>query len=320
LLSLLALLPLSATADKPLDHIVAVVEDDVVLRSELDHELKGERARLRAAGKAMPPNDVLERRVLEEIILSRLQATAAARSGVTVSETEVDEAVEGIARRNNITVAQMKQILGRSGMSYDGFRDNIRKQLLEVNFQRQQVLPKIQITDAEIDKYLAEKGKSAPAGKVVTQTHARHILIRTGERTSDQEARSRLETLRSRIANGEAFESLARANSDDTASALKGGDIGWINPGDTAPEFERQMDTLQLNEVSQPFHTPFGWHLVQVLERRQQNIADEAQRDEARSKLRERKAKEALELLARRLRADAFVDIRLGKEDLEDIR
>jgi len=320
LLSLLALLPLYASAEKPLDHIVAVVEDDVIMRSELDKELGSARARLRASGKPMPPQDVFERQVLEEIILSRLQATAAARSGVTVSEAEIDEAVEGIASRNNITVAQMKEILGRSGMSYDGFRENIRKQLLEVNFQRQQVLPKIQVTDAEIDNYLAEKGSSAPAGKVVSQTHARHILIRTGERTSDQEARTRLETLRSRIANGEAFESLARANSDDTASALKGGDIGWISPGDTAPEFEKQLDTLQLNEVSQPFRTPFGWHLVQVLERRQQNIADEARRNEAMSKLRERKAKEALELLARRLRADAYVDIRLGEEDLDDIR
>jgi len=321
LLGLLALLAPLAGAEQPLDNIVAVVEEDVILRSELDRELRTARGRLRASGKAAPPTDVLERQVLEDLILTRLQSAAAERSGVTVSDAEVDEAVAGIAQRNNITVAQMRQILTRSGMSFDGFRENIRKQLLEVNFQRQQILPKIQITDSEIDRYLAETGApAAPTGKVVAQTHARHILIRPGERTSDREAQARLEKLRARIANGESFESLARANSDDTASALKGGDIGWISPGDTAPEFERQMNQLQPGQISQPFRTPFGWHVVEVLERRDRNVADQARRADAASKIRERKAKEALELLARRLRSEAYVEIRLDDDRFDDLR
>ena len=319
LLAVLTPLPHAVpAAERTLDHIVAVVEEDVILRSELEREMQAARGQLRAAGKPAPPNDVLEREVLEKLILDRLQAAAAARSGITVSEEEVDNAVAGIAERNNITVAQLKQILANSGMSYDGFRENIRKQLLEIAFQRQQLGGSIDVTDAEIDNYLDQNPVDAPAGRIVTQTRARHILVRPGERTSDQDARNRLETLRGRIVGGEDFAAIARANSDDTASALKGGELGWINPGDTTPAFEEQLNALQPGATSEPFKTPFGWHIVQVEERRQQNIADQARRAEAAAKIRERKGREALELLSRRLRDEAYVEIRLGHEALDD--
>ena len=317
LVMLTSLQTFATSAERGLDHIVAVVEEDVILRSELDRETDVARARLRSAGKPLPPQDVLEREVLENLIVDRLQAAAAARSGVTVSDEEVDNAIAGIAERNKITVAQLKQILANSGIGYEGFRENIRKQLLEVSFQRQQLGGSIEVSDAEIDNYLAQHPVDAPASRVVTQTRARHILVRTGERTSDQDARSRLTTLRGRIMGGEDFAAIARANSDDTASALKGGELGWINPGDTTPEFEEQLAALQPNEISEPFKTPFGWHIVQVEERRQQNIADEARRAEAAARIRERKGKEAIELLSRRLRDEAYVEIRLGYDDLD---
>ena len=305
-------------AERALDHIVAVVEEDVILRSELDRETQVASARLRSTGKPVPPTDVLEREVLETLIIDRLQTAAAARSGITVGEEEVDNAIAGIAERNNVSVSQLKQILASSGMSYNSFRETIRKQLLEISFQRQQLGGRIDVTEAEIDNYLAQNPIEAPAGKVVTQTRARHILVRTGERTSDQDARNRLGTLRGRIMGGEDFATIARANSDDTASALKGGELGWINPGDTTPEFEQQLDALQPNAISEPFKTPFGWHIVQVQERRQQNIADQARRAEAAARIRERKGKEAVELLSRRLREEAYVEIRLGREEFDD--
>ena len=321
-LMLLALLPwgpTAAIAANELDRIVAVVEDDVVLRSELDREMATARSRWRAAGKPIPAADEFERAVLEDLILKRLQTTAAERSGVTVTEADVDNAIAGIAERNGLTVGQLKEVLPRTGMSYTAFREQIREQLVEVGFQRQQIGSKIQVTEAEIDSYLAKQGKGGPsAGKLVTQTHARHILIRTGERTSDQEAQDRLQQLRTRIDNGEDFAALARASSDDTASALKGGDLGWINPGDTTPEFEKYLDTLAPNAVSPPFKTSFGWHIVQVLERRQQNIADQARRDEAAAELRQKKAKEALEFLSRQLRDQAYVEIRLDDQNFDD--
>lgn len=308
-----------AQAANELDHIVAVVEDDVVLRSELDREMISARGRYRAAGQSIPGQAEFERLVLEDLILKRLQTAAAERAGVTVSDADVDQAIEGIAARNGLTMGQLREVLPRTGMSYEAFRRQIREQLVEIGFQRQQLGGKVQVTEAEIDSYLAKQGGSAPMGsRLVTQTRARQILIRTGERTSDQEAEDRLEKLRGRITAGEDFASLARANSDDTASALKGGDLGWVNPGDTTPEFQRVLDSLQPDAVSAPFKTPFGWHIVQVQERRQQNIADQAQREEAANKIRERKAREALELLSRQLRDQAYVEIRLDQPDLDD--
>lgn len=147
--------------------------------------------------------------------------------------------------------------------------------------------------------------------KIVRQTKARHILIRTNEVTSDAEARQRLLQLRERIINGDDFDTLARSNSDDKASAIKGGDLGWSTPGNLVPEFEQQMDQLDINQVSQPFKTQFGWHIVQVLGRRDYDATDETRRDEARKAVRDEKSEEALEAYLRRLRDEAYIELRL---------
>ena len=151
---------------------------------------------------------------------------------------------------------------------------------------------------------------------IVTQTHARHILITTNEIVSDTEAQHHLETLRERIIGGESFEALARSHSDDKASAIKGGDLGWTNPGDMVPLFEQQMDALQPNQISEPFKTQFGWHIVQVLERRDFDNTEEVMKNNARMELRKQKADEAIELWLRRLRDEAYVEILLDQEDL----
>jgi peptidyl-prolyl cis-trans isomerase SurA len=153
--------------------------------------------------------------------------------------------------------------------------------------------------------------KNSGERQIVTQTHAQHILIKTNELISDQEAETRLAQLRMRIIGGESFATLARSHSNDTASAIKGGDLGWINPGDTVPEFEAQMKTLALNEISQPFRSAFGWHLLQVLERRQHDSTEDALKTKARENLRARKVEEALDLWLRRLRDESYVEIRL---------
>jgi peptidyl-prolyl cis-trans isomerase SurA len=150
---------------------------------------------------------------------------------------------------------------------------------------------------------------------IVRQTHARHILIRTNEVTSDQDARRRLQQLRERIVNGDDFDTLARANSDDKASAINGGDLGWTNPGDMVPDFEATMDRLQAGEVSDPFRTEFGWHIVQVLERREYDATDETRRDRALQAVREEKAEEALEAYLRKLRDEAYIELRLDDMD-----
>jgi peptidyl-prolyl cis-trans isomerase SurA len=149
----------------------------------------------------------------------------------------------------------------------------------------------------------------------VTQTHARHILIRTNELVSDADANTRLSQLRTRILGGDDFGTLARAHSDDTGSALKGGDLGWLNPGDTVPEFEEAMSGLAPNAVSEPFQTPFGWHIVQVLERRTQDAADDLLRLKAREAIQRRKTEEATEAWLRQLRDEAYVELRSNGDE-----
>jgi len=149
------------------------------------------------------------------------------------------------------------------------------------------------------------------AANIVQQTKARHILIRTDEVTSDTDARSRLTKLRNRIIDGDDFDTLARSNSDDKASAIKGGDLGWSTPGNLVPEFEEQMNALGINDVSEPFETQFGWHIVQVLGRRDYDATDEVRRDQAREAVRDEKAKEALEIYLRKLRDEAYIELRL---------
>jgi peptidyl-prolyl cis-trans isomerase SurA len=151
---------------------------------------------------------------------------------------------------------------------------------------------------------------------IVTQTRARHILITTNEIVSDAEAQHRLATLRERIIGGESFESLARSHSDDKASAIKGGDLGWTNPGDMVPLFEQQMQALAPNQISEPFKTQFGWHIVQTLQRRDYDNTEEVLRNNARMEIRKQKSEEAIELWLRRLRDEAYVEILLDQGEL----
>ena len=146
---------------------------------------------------------------------------------------------------------------------------------------------------------------------VVTQTQARHILIRPSDILSDEQIRIRLTQLKIRVENGENFGELARASSDDTVSASRGGDLNWLNPGDTVPEFERTMQTLSNNEISAPFRTQFGWHIVQVLERREYDDTEQVKRTRAAEQIRKRKLDEEIQNWLRQLRDEAYVELRL---------
>lgn len=159
-------------------------------------------------------------------------------------------------------------------------------------------------------KLLDKRGKNVQL--VIKQTHARHILVKTNEVVGDNDARNRLTQLKERIENGASFAELAKLHSDDL-SASRGGDLGWLNPGDTVPEFERSMDALQPNEVSAPVQSPFGWHLIQVLERRDQDVTQERKRLDARRAIRERKSEEAFEDWVRQARDRAYVEYRLDE-------
>ena len=161
---------------------------------------------------------------------------------------------------------------------------------------------------------LVDRRESGGAdGQPIKQTHVRHILIRTNEAVSEADARRRLEDLRERIMRGGAdFAELARLHSED-GTAARGGDLGWVYPGDTVPDFERAMDALKPGEISEPVKTPFGWHLIQVLERRTASVSAERRRLVARQALRERKADEAYQEWLRQLRDQTYVELHLDE-------
>ena len=162
-----------------------------------------------------------------------------------------------------------------------------------------------------IIKLTDKRGNETPI--IIQQTHARHILIRINEVVSENEAKQRLTNLKERIENGTAFAELARLQSED-ASASKGGDLGWLNPGDTVPEFERAMNALEPGQVSDPVQSPFGWHLIQVVERRSEDMSKERQRVLARQSIRTRKSDEAYQEWVRQQRDRAYVEVRLEEQ------
>ena len=159
-----------------------------------------------------------------------------------------------------------------------------------------------------IVKLLEKRSRNEPM--VVDQTHARHILVRVNEIVSESDAKAKIDRLKDRIDAGAKFEELAKLNSEDTTSA-KGGDLGWVNPGDTVPEFDEAMKKLEPNQISAPVRTPFGWHLIQVLERRRQDITGDRARSEAQVAIRQRKADEAFQDWVRQIRDRAYVEVRL---------
>ncbi len=400
-----------------LDSIVAVVNDDVVVQSELTHEINRAVPQLQQQGTPVPPPEQLRKQILERLILKRLQQQRARQLGIKVDDAALTAAIQTIASRNGLSVEELKATLETGHIRFQDFREDTRMQILTARLQSQEVMSGIQVTDQEIARFLKkEKGKLIPREQVrlqhilialpdqpspdqiaaaqikakqlvaklragadfaalaaassegrtaleggdlgwfemtavpslvadraqtmakgditdpirtpsgyniirmadvkgglpgnITQAKARHILVRTSEMVSDGDAKIRLGQLRTRIDGGDDFASLARAHSDDTGSALKGGDLGWVSPGDTVPEFEKVMDTLAIGDVSEPFKSSFGWHIMQVQERRTQDTTDELLRIKAREAIQRRKGEEATDAWLKRLRDESYMEIR----------
>lgn len=409
----------SVLATEYLDGIAAVVEDDIILESELVREVTSITVNLKAKNVQLPPDDILYKQVLERLIIEKLQSQLAQKAGVKVSDEMVDASLANIARQNGLDMQSFKREISNQGMDYDAFRENVRKEIIINQLRSHEIGSRIKVSEQELDHYLetedsaedrqvkyllghiliaVPEGASAeviqaknvqsdsvieqlregadfkqmavstssgadalqggdlgwrslnqlptlfvdvvktmnkddiadpirsPSGfhilklmditgvqsHVITETHVRHILIKTNELINDAEARKRLEAIAGRIADGDDFATIAKANSDDSGSAIKGGDLGWVMPGLLVPPFEKAMSELAINETSQPVQTQFGWHLIQVLGRRAKDNREEQQKNQARDEIRNRKIEEETELWLRRLRDEAYVDIRLG--------
>jgi peptidyl-prolyl cis-trans isomerase SurA len=402
-----------------LDRVVAVVNNEVLTRVDLDNQVKIAVQQLSRQGTPLPAADVLERQLLERMIMARVLVQMARETGVRVEDIQLQRAIERIAQENGLTPEQLRDAMERDGVSFARFREEVRNEILIARLKEREVDSRVIVTDAEIaahlrnqqaqggrdDEYniahililvpeqatpeqiqarrevaeralaqlnagadfrqvsasfsdaqnaleggvlgwrtaarlpeifvdavrdmrvgdvspairspngfhilklLDKRGNNSPV--IVQQTRTRHILVRLNEVVSETDAKQRLESLRERLVIGEAdFAELARLHSED-ASAARGGDLGWLSPGDTVPEFERAMSALAPGEISAPVRSPFGWHLIQVLERRDEDLSGERQRLLAREAIRQRKSDEAYQEWVRLQRDRAYVEYRL---------
>lgn len=402
-----------------LDRVAAVVNEGVVLVSQLDKQTEEVIERLRERNTELPPRNVLRRQILERLVIEEIQMQRAERLGVQVTDEMVNATLADIAKRNAIPFDQLPQSLAQQGIDYREFRDDIRKQMTLQLLQQRDVIGRINISPRELDQFLARQqnapdrnaeynvshilvsvpvsatpeqieARSArarevydkarggedfaqlavaysdsstnieggslgwrrgaqlpsivaeqvakmkpgevsepirtPSGfhlfrlnemrggvqqSVQSQVHVRHILLQTNELEDDETVRQRLADIRERVLKGEDFAAIAAVTSQDPGSAADGGDLGWAGPGTFVPEFEKQLEGLAENEISEPFKSSYGWHIVQLLGRRMHDVTDDMRRQQAFAQLRESKAEEETELWIRRLRDEAFVDYRM---------
>jgi len=405
----------------PLDKIIAIVDDNIITQIELNERVYLISQQIQQQGGSLPPQDKLRKQVLERLIVEKLQLEMAKKTGIRINDEMVNNVVANIARQNNLTMDQFRTVLKKDGFEFAEFRENIRREVTISRLRKIRVENKVNISEQEIDNFLAQASKGKSSGEeyhlshiliatpeaatpqqiekakqiaqvvvtdlengadfsqkaiavsndelalkggdlgwrktaqlptlfttvvgtmskneikgplrsasgfhiiklldkrnnskthIVNQTMARHILIRPTQVLNREEARLRLSEILQRIKAGEDFANLARASSDDKAAAAEGGSLGWVSPGTMVPAFEEEMNKLKPGEISEPFLTQFGWHIVQVMSRRKHDNTEQFERSQAIQLIRKRKTEEAIQDWLRRLRAEAYVDYRTNK-------
>ena len=396
-----------------LDQVVAIVDDDIILASELQERVQGVRSTMESRGVEAPSDDVLIRETLDRLILDSIQLQLANRYGVRIPDQQLDEAMTRLARQNGLTLEQFRIALEQSGQSYAAAREGLRDDLAIQRVQQGNVMRNINISEQEIDNFLTtEEGEAmtqpeyqvvqallsisrgedaaeiaakesyvnevlsniqsgqpfeqAVSGtepyaftggdlgwrklgdipsmfadtvptltvgevakvrsssglhlvyladavggeQLVRQTDVRHILVKPTEVLNEQAAEDLVVELRARIEGGEDFGELARQYSDDIGSATEGGNLGWTNPGQMVPEFEATMAGTAEGSISQPFRSEFGWHILEVKARRDKDFSGEVRRNQVAGYIRDQKYQEELDAWLRKIREEAFVDIK----------
>jgi peptidyl-prolyl cis-trans isomerase SurA len=409
------------SAPKDLDYIVAIVDDDVVLATELVSRLSLVRKQMQAANMPMPPDDVLFNQMLERLVMESIQLQMGQRAGVRIDDETLTNALEGIAKQNNMSLDEFTRALEHDGMSYGDFRNEVRRELIIQRVQRNRVNSRIYLSDEEIDAFLAsplgkrtlsdeyrvghiliavdndaqpatvakaqaeaesiyeqlkagadfrqmaiahssdsraleggdlgwrkagelpslfaeevftlQVGETAPpirsgsgfhivqllerrgAGtEVVEQALVRHILVKPSEIRSEADTETLINEIHRRLVEGEDFGALARLYSEDPGSALAGGELGWAEPEKFTPEFADVMRETPTGKVSEPFRTNFGWHVLQIQDRRQHDMSEDARRNLAIRVLHNRRYEEELQAWLREIRDEAYVEIRVGND------
>lgn len=407
----------SNAAPVDIDRIAAIVDESAIMQSELDASMDSVK---RQMGGQMPPDSLLRPQVLERLILENIQLQMAERGGVQVTDQQLTDTVKRIAQQNGMTLEQFSAALKKDGLSYKEAVEQIRTEMIISRVQKFQVNNRVQISQQDIDYFLASKAgqmateaeyrlshilisipsQASPAeikkarkkadaiiaeikaGKdfqqqaietsngrnalkggdlgwrkqaqlpslfadavidlepgqvsdpiksasgfhiiqiadkrggstmMVLQTKVSHILVMPNEIRSDKDSRARIRQVYKKLDNGADFEALAKEYSDDPGSAAKGGDLGWVNPGDMVPAFDRIMNEIEPGVLSQPFKSKFGWHILKVEERKETDLGEQVQRNQIYQMLQARQFEEELPIWLRKIRSEAYVDI---KEEL----
>ncbi len=402
-----------------LDRVVAIVNDGVVLNSELDAQVNEIKQRLQAQKVQLPADSVVREQVLERLVVETIQAQHADKAGIIVSDEQVNGAMQDIAKRNNVPFDKLPEMLASEGLIYADYRANLRREIQRQMLRSRDVVQRIQISPRELDQYIERQKNTATAAneynvshiliavpqdatpeqlanarqkvediatrankgeafnqlavsfsdsqtaleggalgwlkgpalptfladvvprmktgdisgvlqtgsgfhvvrlnemrigsgpQIIKQTHLRHILLTTNEVQDDATVKQKLNEMRAQVLAGGDFAVLAKASSADPGSAVEGGDLGWTTLDTFVPEFAKVASELKDNEISEPFHTQFGWHILQVLGHRDFDNTATAEREQAYMQLRESRVDEATDVWLQQLRDEAYVELRL---------
>lgn len=408
------------TGRQPLERIVAVVNESVILASELEEKTRLFRMRMERAGESPPPAKRLRERMLDQLILEEIQHQQARRRGIEIGEEEINSALRNIASERGTDLPGLRERMSREdGLSFEQLREEARTQLLLARLRQRVIASQVTITEQEIDDFLQRSERASdrdvayhlrhlllrvsedateqeveetaeragrlvhdlrdgadfgalaarvsdgpeassggdlgwrdPAGlpglfiealqsmapgdvseplrsangfhvlklverrggepQSITEHRARHILLRD-EGEGDRQRRQ-LEELRRRILDGASFEQLARRHSVDQGTAADGGDLGWFGPGEMAPAFQEVVETLEPGQISEPFRTPNGWHIVELLDQRERTDVEQRRRAQARQTLYRQRVEDETRRWLRERREEAYIDRRLDGE------
>jgi len=407
----------------PIDKIIAIVDDDIVMQSELKQRIHSITSRLKNQGTPLPPAAVMHQRVLDQLILENIQMQLAERLGIRVGDTQLNTTIDNITKSNNMTLAQFEAQLKLEGESYASAREQIRREMIITRVQKREVDRRVRVTDLEIENFLASKEGRARSGteyyighiliavpesaplniievaekrannilaelkagedfkkmavaksdgrqalnggvigwrkenelptiaediipslairepsklirtssgfhivtvldkrggnqQLIDQALVRHILISPSEIRTNEEAKEIIDKLYERITGGDDFAPIAKSHSDDPVSAIDGGSLDWVSPGQMVPEFDNMMNQITLGEVSKPFRSQFGWHILQVTERRKQDMGALIQTNQAKRIIHKHKYEKELSNWLLEIKGEAFIEIKGETEGL----
>lgn len=404
-----------AAAEQFLDEIVAVVDDSVIMRSELERSVDSIKKQIETSGNPLPPADILNKQVLEKLIVQEVQLQKAEQVGIRISDAEVDAALTSIARQNNISLSQMRETIEADGFNFSDFRNDMQKDMITERVRYAYANSTVKVSDHEIELFLADNeldqgevdlqhilisvpeasdqteidakrtetvglyeqllagadfstlatqysdGQKALEGghlgwrpinqlppafsnqvlsmeigevtqplrsssgfhilklldkrsqttKLVDQYNAQHIMIASDEIVSAKDGMKIINVLYKQLQDGVDFAKLAEEHSDDFNSAPLGGDMGWFTLAEYGERMGSVLENMEAGDVSSPFQTETGWHIVKLLGKKQADVTDEYKKQQAEMAIRQRKTQQAIETWIREIRGEAFVDVRL---------